>query len=144
MPSLRIRGQEIELAVLLNGEQIDSFNLIKSFDATIELETQEEGYLGETSNRFDEIFKGISGKADCHIESQEVFNAFQAIIDRARRRDPALQVNIKATLNFPNGDRPKLLFPDVYFGAIPLTVGGRSEYVQFSLDFKGSEASFLG
>jgi len=143
MASQRIKGQEVELQLVIDGTVQDTVTSFSSFEISAELEKLEESYLGEKTNRFDEIFNGISGSLDFHSENKSVFNIMQSIIDRAKRRTPGTQINLKATLNYPNGDRPRILLQDVYFGAIPLNFGSRSDYGSVSLDFSCSDIKVL-
>jgi len=143
MASQRIKGQEVELQLVIDGTVQDTVTAFSSFEISAELEKLEESYLGEKTPRFDEIFNGISGSLDFHSENKSVFNIMQSIIDRAKRRTPGTQINLKATLNYPNGDRPRVLLQDVYFGAIPLNFGSRSDYGSVSLDFSCSDIKVL-
>jgi hypothetical protein len=65
------------------------------------------------------------------------------IVDKARRRTPGTKINVKATLNFPNGERPRVVIPDVEFGELPLNFGSRSDYGAVTLDFEASEAQVI-
>lgn len=139
----RIKGQEVEVLIVVDGVPQTSLFDIKSFQIAFKQEIKTEGYLGETSDRRDSIFSGVSGSFEAHVETAEFFTFYQAVIDKARRRTPGTQVNIKATLNFPNGDRPRVLIPDVEFGELPLNFGSRSDYGSVSISFEAMEASIL-
>jgi hypothetical protein len=141
--SQRIKGQEVETILVLNGTPQSTITDIKSFEFTFDLDIMSEGYLGETTDRKDAVFKGISGNMELHFENADVFKLFTAIVDKARRRTPGTKINIKATLNFPNGNRPKVMIPDVEFGAIPVSFGSRTDYGSIKLDFQAAEAQVL-
>jgi len=138
MPNLRVKGQDVEVAVLQAGEQVAALTDVRSFEVTPQIETTQEGYLGETTDRYDDIFKGVSLSMEVHLETQDIFKFWTAVLDRAQRRDPTLTINIKATLNFPNGETPRLVLKDVYFGPMPLNFGGRSEYGSVRIEGKCS------
>lgn len=139
----RLKGQETEVMLVVDGTPQATITTIKSFEMTWQLEKSSEGYLGETTDRKDAFFKGISGSIDMHIENQDIFGLIVKIVDKARRRTPGTKINIKTTLNFPNGDRPRLMIPNVEFGDIPLNLGGRGEFASVKLDFEASEAQKL-
>jgi len=141
--SARIRGQEVEILMIANGVPLVNITDVRSFEMSFQLETQTEGYLGETTNRKDSIFNGIRGRLELHYSDQEVFQLIQTLVDKARRRTPGAVINIKATLNFANGDRPRVLIPNVEFGEVPLSFGSRTDYGTISLDFEASEANVL-
>lgn len=139
MAQQRIKGQEVEVLLVVNGEVQDTITEVQNFSVTRELSTTEEGYLGEKSNRFDEFYNGYSGSMDVHFATPQVFDLMQSIQDRAQRREPGTVINIKATLNFPSGERRRVLMQDAYFDSIPMNFGGRGEYGSVSLNFKGAD-----
>jgi hypothetical protein len=141
MPSNRVRGQEVEITLVKDGQPLDAIANIKSFEFKYEMETQSEGYLGERTERKDSIFKGISGSFEIHHEKKTLFEMFRSLVDRAKRRTPGVTVNIKATINYNNGERLRVVFPDVEFGEIPVNIGSRTDYVSTSLDFVCSDCT---
>lgn len=138
MAEQRIKGQEVEIQIVADGTVQSSLNAIQSFESVLKFELKEEHYLGEKSGRYDEIFNGYSLAMDLHISNVDVFDFFQTVTDRAQRRTPGVVVNIKATLNFPNGQRRRLMFPDVFFEDIPLNFASRSDYGVVSISGAGS------
>ncbi len=137
MPNQRLKGQEIVVDVVVAGVIQASLAAVKSFEVTRNFEITEEGYLGEKVDRYDEFFKGYSGKLELHFSDPGVFDFMQLVQDRATRRTPGLIVNIKAALTFPSGARRRLMFPNAFFGDMPMNSPGRGEYATVSLDFKG-------
>ncbi len=55
----RIKGQEIEVRLIVDGVLQSTLTDIRSFEVTPKLEKLEEQYLGETTMRYDEIFNGL-------------------------------------------------------------------------------------
>jgi hypothetical protein len=139
----RIKGQEVEVILVLNGVAQKSITDVRNFDMSWLTEILKEGYLGETTMRYDAIFNGIKGKIELHFENSDVFNLIQNIIDKAQRRLPGTRINVKATLNFPNGQRVRVIVPNVEFGEIPMNFGSRSDYGSISLDFNAAQASTI-
>lgn len=135
----RLKGQEVEVLIVVDGNPQTNITAIKSFDVTLEQDILDEGFLGETTNRKDSIYNGISGNIEFQTDDQGIFDILTKIVDKARRRTPGLKINIKATLNYPNGQRPKILVPDVEFGAMPFNVGSRSDYATIKLPFAASD-----
>jgi len=140
MPNTRIKGEDTELSVTLNGKTQTQFAEVRSNEITYLLELKKEGYLGETTERKDEIFNGTKGRMELHFSTKTVFDFFKAIVDRAQRRAPGTVVNIKTTLNFPNGDRPRVMIRDLAFGEIPVNFASRTDYGAVTLDWESSEA----
>ena len=135
----RLTGQDTEMLVVAGGQPIDAISTIKDFKFEFEMETKDEGYIGETTNRKDALFKGIKGGFTMHLTGKAQILWVQSIIDKARNRGTGPTVNIKTTLKFPNGDRVRYVFPDVEFGSFPFNVGGRTDFVSVTVDFMGSE-----
>jgi hypothetical protein len=141
--SQRIKGQEVEVMLIVDGVMKDTTTAVRNFEVAPKLEIKEEGYLGEKSNRFDEIFNGVRGRFELHVENKDFLDIMMAVIDRAKRRTPGTQINIKATLNFPNGDRPRVLISDAFFGEMPLNFGSRSDYGALTIEFASSDIKKL-
>ena len=134
----RIKGQEAEILIVKDGEVLDTISDIKSFEITFQLDQLSEGFLGQTTEQKDDVFKGVTGRMTLHTANDDVFDLIDAIVQKAQRRVPGKKINIKATLNYDNGDRPRVLLPDVSFGPIPLGFGSREAYGEVSLDFTSS------
>jgi hypothetical protein len=142
----RIKGQEVELLLVKGGVPQASITDVRSFEIAAQLEILREGYLGETTDRRDEIYRGVRGRMEVHFEGAAIFNLMRGVIDRARRRSAAAideVINIKATLNFPGGDRPVILIRNAFFGEMPVTFGSRSDYGTLSLEFEAEDFTVL-
>src|SRR5579862_8592571 len=116
MPAQRIKGQEVQVLFVRASALEDTLTDTQDFEFEPKIELKEAGYLGETTNRHDEIFNGCKFTGTLHLHSQLWFSYNQAIIARARRQVPDTVFNISAVWNFPNGDTPTVLLPDVHFG----------------------------
>ncbi len=143
MSDQRIRGQETEILLIVDNVIQDTITDVRSIEFAFKFEMKEEGYLGERTNRYDEIFNGMRGRIELHFENDDIFDLITAILDRAKRRTPGTLINIKTTLNFPNGDRPRVVIPDVKFGEVPINFASRSDYGTMGLDFQAEDAQIL-
>lgn len=139
----RIKGQEVEAIIIVDGAPQRTITAIRSIEVAFQLEMLSEGYLGETTNRRDALFRGVRGRMEMHMENADVFTLIQKIIERARNRQAGTRINVKATLRYPNGDRPRVVIPDVEFGEIPMNFASRSDYGTVSLDFEAQEAQVV-
>lgn len=139
MPSTRIKGQDVEVRLIVGSELQETITDVRSFEVTVQTEILREGYLGETSDRRDDVYRGIAGRMELHFENDDILTMMRSIIDRARRRTPGTQINIQATLNFPNGDTPVVQIPDVFFGPIPLNFGSRADFGAITLEFEATD-----
>jgi hypothetical protein len=140
----RIKGQEVEVLLLVDGEPQNSLSNVRSLTVTPRFELKEEQYLGETSMRFDEIFNGVSFSFSVHFGDAGVLDFMTVVKDRAERRLPGTIINMKATLNFPNGTRRKVILRDCFFGDMPIAFGSRSDYGEFSIDGRAQDIQLLG
>lgn len=141
----RIKGSEVSLILTSPEGREDSLDAIGSITLTVQIELLTEGYLGESSNRRDEIFNGVEGSLDLHLERGAYFDLVQRIKDRAARRTPAAdRFDLMAIYAFPNGDRRRGIIRDVHFGEIPIESAGRGDYVSSTINFGGEDIEFLG
>ena len=62
----RIKGQETEISMVVDGVVMSATTTIRTLEIAAKTEIKEEGYLGETTNRYDEIFNGVRGHIDRH------------------------------------------------------------------------------
>jgi len=139
----RIKGQESSVTVIIDGVSQETITSIRSHEFAFQLELLREGYLGETTDRKDSIFRGIRGRFEMHLESAGVFNFVQQAINKARRRTPGVRINIKTTLNFPNGQRVRVMIPNAEFGEIPFNTGSRSDYITVTVEYEAQEAQVI-
>lgn len=141
--SQRIKGQEVEIILVVNGVAKTTLTAVRSFEFAYQQEIKSEGYLGETTNRKDAIFNGIRGRCEYHFDSPDILGLAVQIIDKARRRTPGVQINVKATLSFPSGRRTRVIIPNAEFGEIPFNFASRADYGTVGLDFEASEAQAI-
>ncbi len=134
----RIKGQEVFLSIQVDGELQARIDSIQSAEFEFEQELIEEDYLGETNSRFDTIFKGVMVEIEGHSSNQDILLLIQAITDRSQRRAGApVRIDVGGSFAFPNGDFPTIVVQDVFFENMPISVGGREEYVSYTLSGKG-------
>jgi len=139
MSDQRIKGQETEVLIVSKGQALDSITDVRSFEVTVKTDIIEQGYLGEKTNRYDEIFNGVSGRMDLHFENQSIFDLFADVVNRAKRKEPDTRINIKTTLNYPNGQRPRVQINDCFFGSFPISFGSRADYGSVTVEFAASD-----
>ena len=133
MSDQRIKGQEVSLNVVRDGQVEDTITAIQDFEATDLLSVISKGYLGEPTDRKDMIYKGVKFSFKLHIFRQDYFALRQAIIDIAQRKTPDSQVTLTGVLFMANGDTPDFTIPNAQFGELPMKVPSRDEYVDITL-----------
>ena len=139
----RIKGQEVELRFILNGRIVSTITEIKSFEVALQFEILREGMLGETTERRDDIFKGVKGKAEIQLGSGAIFDLARQLLQRSTRREPGITINAKAAFNFPQSARRIALIDNLFFGELPFSVSSRSDYVTSSLEFEAENMRFI-
>ena len=143
MPSYRLRGQEVSVQIVRDSALITEITDVKSFEVEFQLDVMSEGYIGEFTDRRDDIFKGITGKIEFHIENGAPFDLVNEIVLRAQRRTASAQFNVQATVRLANGQRKRLVINDLFFGSVPFNVASRTDYVTYSLTFEAGEGKFI-
>lgn len=141
--TLRVRGAEVQFRLTRNGTLEKTLTAVKSFTFEAMIEVKQEGYIGETNDRFDDIFKGCSGTVVFHPESQDAWTLVAFIRDRAARRSAQAnhRINVKMVASMPDGTRPSILVPDLKFENIPLNIPARDQYVEMTLSWKADDFS---
>jgi hypothetical protein len=139
MPSQRIKGQEVSIIITRDGNLEAELVDIKSCEFTAEFEIKDEGYLGEKTNRKDEVYNGVKGSMELHIHSGDIFDFMQALKDRAQRNTPDLVFNIAGIFAFPSGEIRTVTIPDVKFGAVPISTNARGDYTSVKLEFAADD-----
>lgn len=144
MPQSRLKGQDTIITVLKDGDLQAKIDSITNTEVTFELDILTENYLGETSERYDTIFKGMTFKVEGHMTNKQAIEVSDSIVAKAQRRaGGAVRIDMATTLIFPNGDLVTISVPDLSFQSIPITQGGREEYVSFSWEGKASEYELI-
>lgn len=139
----RIKGQEVEFVTVVNGQPQSNLTLARSIEFAWKTDILQEGYLGETTDRYDSVFRGIRGRVEFHFNNFSPFSLVQQLVDKARRREAGTRVNLKSTLSFPSGVRARVLFRDVEFGELPFNFGSRSDYGTFQIEWGASDGQVL-
>jgi hypothetical protein len=145
MPELRIRGQETQLRLLTDGQLESTITAIRDSTFNVMTKILTEGYLGETTMRRDDIYDGIRGSFTLHPESQDFLILIRKIKERAQRRRQAATptVTLVSRLVFPNGDTPRIVVPEIFFGEIPINNPGRDQYVNVPFSWEASDFDFI-
>jgi len=119
----------------LEAELVD----IKSCEFTPQFEIKDMGYLGEKTNRTDDIYNGVKGSLEMHIHSGDVFDFLQAVKDRAQRTAPDLVFNIAGIFSFPSGEVRTVTIPDAKFGPTPISTNDRGDYTAVKFEFAAND-----
>lgn len=135
----RLRGQEVEVRVVRDGVPEVTITSVATFEETFKLEKKEDGFLGETTNRYDHIFNGIDGKVEFQVNTNDWITLQNAIKLQAQRKQPGTVINLVRTDYYANGQTTVITYGDCRFGPSPTSIGGRGEFVKVSLDFSASD-----
>jgi hypothetical protein len=137
---VRLKGQETAVTFVTADGAEESVADVKSHDLQYDREILSEGYLGQTTEQKDDIFKGISGKLEFHVKSADVLDLIARINNKTRRRLPGEQFQIVDTMSFPDGQVRRVMVPNAVFGAIPLSTPSRDDFVTVSFDYAAEDA----
>lgn len=139
MSSQNVKGQEVSISLVRDDVPEDTLTNITDFEWTDALEIISKGYLGQTTEQKDMIYKGVKFSLKLHIFRQAYFDFRQGVINIARRVTPDSQVVIAGVLNMPSGETPDFTIPDAQFGNLPHNIAGREAYVEIQLQGEASE-----
>lgn len=141
MAEQRIRGEQVQFRITRGGVLQRTLTAVNSLTLTALVETVKKGYLGETTERVDEIYKGCTLEVAFDVESPDAWDLIAAIRDRAvaRRYDATTIITCTMVGTFANGVRRRFTIPDVKSGNLPIAVTGRDAYVGQTLSFAASD-----
>ena len=139
----RLKGQETSVSLVSADGTEESVADVKSFDVQFDRDILSEGYLGQTTEQKDDIFKGVSGKLEFHVRQAEFLDLIGRMNEKTKRRLPGEQFEIVSTLTFPNGDRRRIIIPDAKFGAIPISAPSRDDYVSVTFDYAADDGRII-
>jgi hypothetical protein len=135
----RLKGQEVEIRVVNAGNVVTSIAAIATFNEQVMLETKQDGFLGEVVDRFDDILRGYGFDLEFQVSEAAWIDLQTAIIDRAQRKTPEVTFNVIRTDFYANGDTLIVTYSDVKFGAQPLSIASRGDFVKVKIEGKSSE-----
>lgn len=134
----RIRGQESQWIVTRGGIVEDTFSDITTVNFEFEGEIKSQGYLGQKTKKKDGIFNGVKGDFTIHSHTSNWFDFVLAINRKQKRIDPTLIINMSCVFFYDDEDRT-ILFPNVSFGGIPVTLGAREDYISKKFAWESSD-----
>lgn len=147
MAETRLKGQEVSIRLTRANRVETTLTAIKDLTIQWDFATQEEGYLGETTMRKDDIFNGMSGSLTIDAEDQALFQFIDFLKRRAQRRPDTpineSRVNMTARFTFPNGQTPRILVKDMKFDAVPIATPSRDAYVNGTFSWKAEDSRIL-
>ena len=145
MSQPRFFGQDNEINMQIGQDVITTLAIVSS-EITYLIASKEVGILGETFDRVDEIYKGVSGTLEFQSGDIDALKVVDAIQKRARNRDPSVsgprpKIFLKSQFTSPeNGRKALIIVPDMKFADLPLNSSGREEPIQFRFQWRAEAA----
>lgn len=137
----RIKGQEVAFTMVSDAAGVErSLGLVKSCELSPQFDIITQGYLGETTDRRDDIFKGVTGNMEVNIAAREYFAFLGRVKDRAQRRVAgSTKFQLMGSFKFDDGTRVTITIDDVFFGEQQVSVSGRDEFVSCRIAFEADD-----
>jgi hypothetical protein len=134
---IRAKGQDVTLTIVANGQVQQVLTDVVSFVALFSLVLLEAEFVGESTARYDESFKG--GGFDITFEQYSEGHVVlaAAIVERARE-ESTLRINVSATVLL-NGESVDLSWPDAKFGEAVVQMSGQMDYYKVIYHGESSE-----
>lgn len=127
---LRLKGQEVSIRIVAGGVLQASIDSVSSMDDNVKLNLLEQGFLGETANRFDESFDGFGANFEIQMTKADASQLDDAIVAKAKRETPDVVFNMVRTDLYSDGSSNVYTYMDMHWGSIPTTISSRGDYVK--------------
>lgn len=143
---LRLKGQESQIRITQGGILQRTLTAIENLTATVMSDIIRKAYLGETTERKDDIYKGIKVEFGFDVMSKEPFVMVAALRDRMQRRTAQAnsQVNLVFIANLADGTRPRITIPDLKFQDPALAIQNRESYAGFRFQCEAEDFQLSG
>ena len=128
--NLRIKGQEISVRVVAAGALVASIDSVATMNDNDVLNLVNQGFLGETANRWDETFDGTTADFEIQLTKADAHDLDDQIKSKAKRETPDLVFNIVRTELYADGSSMIWTYPDVHWGGIGTTIASRGDYLK--------------
>jgi len=140
---MRIKGSETNLSFVGPDGPIFAINRVKSHDTEFLGEILVEEYCGEDTPDYDEADMGVRARVLFHPDDPAVFLLYEQIILRRKRQaSPTGKFSLASTYNFPDFGRRRVIVPNLFFGDLPMKVGGFKEFVSSEIQMRARKAYF--
>ncbi|RJO64870.1 MAG: hypothetical protein C4523_17710 [Myxococcales bacterium] len=144
MSVLTLRGDAVDISVEVNGQTKEVFTCAKSIDTTFNVDTEQVGYLGQSTDRTEEVFNGANATIELDQNTPEYLKLISFFVGRARQRLPGVKVNVSAKYTFPTGETQTVILQDVKARNPQLTAKSRRERVGGKLEVHSDEPLIVG
>jgi hypothetical protein len=145
--SLRIRGQEATIQVIVDGDlKTGSFGKVTNFTLTPRQDVMEQDYLGEQLTDLDFQHHGYDFEFEMHNQDGKAWDVLQTIVTREADRLPHPAVNVVVTLSYresPMGTTV-ILLGQCFMKMDSFGFSGRKEYVSARWSGKCKTAEEVG
>lgn len=135
----RLKGQEVSIRVVDSGTLVASLDSISSFNSEMKSEIKEDGFLGETTNRFDDIHNGYGGDFEIQLRRPDWADFQLRVQARQERKNPNIVFNVVRTDLYPDGTSTVYTYIDVKWGPMTESIGSRSDFVKGKCQFACSK-----
>lgn len=135
----KLLGTDVQILMVRDDEVEATLTDLQNFNAELKVELLESTNLGETTTLYEEVFAGATFDFEMHVHTADYVALEKAVIERARRRNFGMVINVVAVFKFPNGDEVEWTFPDAKFGGFPMAIGGQKDYAKLKISGACSE-----
>lgn len=140
---LRIKGQEVKL-ILSGPAGVEEDLAVVDMEIDPQMEVLSQRYLGEKTERKDDVFNGVGIRARIHMAGPKYLRLVEKIKDRAKRRLPSnTRFNAIGVFTFPDATVERLSVEDIKFASPRINVGGGTDFVEGTIEGEASDFRIL-
>lgn len=138
----RLKGQEMSIRVFRNDTVVKELVLISTINDNVNIDIKEDGFLGESVNRFDNVLNGYGGDFEFQVNQSRWYEFTRFVTDKAQRLSieaTTTVFNIVMTESYSDGNVNIIAYMDVAFGAFNKSTASRADFVKVKTSFSCSE-----
>lgn len=133
MGQMRLMGQDVNVRIIKDGT-VQQYDAVTETEMTFLFTEVEVDLLGAKSTDYEMISRGAKVSLTGLLRTPVFKPLLETIKARAERTNPSARIDIAVGLNFPNGLTTQVIFIDLAFSDMGLSVGGRDSHVENKIE----------
>jgi hypothetical protein len=133
---LNLIGENVQLRIVKDGALQKQFTDIKRSSVKFKRKILEDEYLGQSDIKTRMIRNGCEGRLEDMTTTQGDWLDLNDMIDDKAEGKSSVEFALAMVFNYASGDKERVIFTNISFGDLDVSMGSKSENVTKSIDWK--------